>query len=133
MKFKSILLVFPLFLATATLPAKAEVNPEENPLEAPKVEVEPAKTKTKAVRVNVNLNNRYVFHFLAWIDEPYIAYRTIADPYNGKWHRIPVVRYQRVLKRIYYDRLTNTYGYFDRFGNPVSYLPARYRHRFNPL
>ena len=102
-------------------------------LEKPSVSKTDNEAKQVPQPVNVNQANRYVLHFLAWIDEPYIAYRVIPDPYTGKVHTIPTIRYRRVLTPIYLDRLTNTYGYFDRFGNPVPYLPARYRFQLNPL
>lgn len=82
------------------------------------------------VQINFRHNpNRYVFHFLAWVDEPYIAYRVIPDPYTGRYHKVRVLRYNRVLVRVYLDRMSNTYGYFDRFGNPVPYIPNRYQFR----
>lgn len=120
---------------------KAETtNPTKKVSAEPKVD-EPAKKLDKNPRQGKKNTGpvyrwdpyRYQFHFLAWIDEPYIAYRMVPDPYTGRVHRVQVIRYNRILRKIYYDRQTNTYGYFDNFGNPVPYLPARYRLWFTPF
>lgn len=71
-------------------------------------------------------NQRLVPVFQAWVNEPYIFWRVVPDPANGRVYRVPEVRYTRRLVWVYYDRVTNAYGYFDRFGNPVPYQVGGY-------
>jgi hypothetical protein len=81
-----------------------------------------------AGRVNVqvggvvfsNFAGRLVPVFQAWVNEPYVFWRVVPDQF-GRIYRIPEVRYTRRLVWVYYDQVTNSYGYFDRFGNPVPY------------
>lgn len=126
--------------ASSTTSAKQEVKPKvEDPATSDKAQntVEtPKKPSNSDGSTNFGYQhnpNRYAFHFLAWINDPYIAYQVIPDPYTGRFHTVPVVRYNRILVRVYLDRITNTYGYFDRFGNPVPYLPNRYQYRCFPF
>lgn len=100
-------------------------------------EAAPVKTKPKtgsfaagAVNLAVgtaNFNQRYVAVAQAWVDEPYIFWRAVPDPYTGQVRQIPAVAYSRRLVWLYYDQVSNTYGYFDVYGNPVPYQGSRYR------
>ena len=75
--------------------------------------------------------NRYIPVFQAWIDEPFIFYRVVPSP-NGPVP-LPSIGYNRRLVQVFYDRVTNAYGYFDQFGNPVPYKSQRYRWGYNPF
>ena len=101
----------------AAKPATAGQNNNKNA----KPQAHPTKDRTHN-RPIVVVPNRYVPVFQAWIDEPYVVYRWVLDPLTGNLVPVPVVYTYRRLVWVYLDRVTNTYGYFDRFGFPVPYV-----------
>lgn len=74
---------------------------------------------------NPGFNQRYVAVGQAWVNEPYIYWRTIRDPFTGRIVTVRQVGTYRRLVVLYLDRVTNTYGYFDSYGNPIPWYGAR--------
>lgn len=74
---------------------------------------------------NPGFNQRYVAAGLAWVDEPYIYWQTIRDPFTGRVHRVQRIGTYRRQVVIYLDTWTNTYGYFDSYGNPIPWNGGR--------
>ena len=98
------------------IPGTSTEKPAKNlPPRAPRV-------NNTRVQANLVVPNRYVFVALAYVNEPYFIYRPVRNPQTGQVVVVPVVYYQRRLVQVYLDQLTNTYFYFDSFGNPTPYV-----------
>ncbi len=79
-------------------------------------------TKTNVVIVN---NQRYVPAFIGVVNETYVTYRLVRNPYTGRIVSVPVVLNRSFPVQVYYDRVTNVYFYLNAFGNPVPYFGLR--------
>lgn len=75
-------------------------------------------------------NQRYVVAGQAWVNEPYVYWINVPDPTTGKVYRVQRIGYTRRLVVLYLDTWTGTYGYFDRWGNPVPWQPNLWYRRF---
>lgn len=70
---------------------------------------------------SIGFNQRYVVAGQAWVNEPYIWYQYVPDPFTGRVVPVQRIGYNRRLVVLYYDTWQGGYGYFDRFGNAVPY------------
>ncbi|MBX9686923.1 MAG: hypothetical protein K2X27_09490 [Candidatus Obscuribacterales bacterium] len=70
---------------------------------------------------SVAFNQRYVVAGQAWVNEPYIYWINVPDPFTGRVYPVQRIGYTRRLVVLYLDTWQGGYGYFDRWGNPVPY------------
>lgn len=67
----------------------------------------------------VAFRQRFIPVGQVWVNEPYIYWQTIADPFTGRLVRVQRIGYTRRLTVLYLDTWQGGYGYFDRWGNPI--------------
>ena len=64
-------------------------------------------------------NQRYIAVAQVWVNEPYIYWTTVRDPFTGRIVPVRRVGVWRHLTWLYLDQVTGNYGYFDSYGNPI--------------
>lgn len=78
------------------------------------------------VSVGPMLNQRFLAAGMAVVYEPYIYTRPVVNVTTGKVEMVRQVGYTRRQVWLYLDTWSNSYFYFDRYGNLLPYQPNRW-------